>query len=173
MNNAQPQTKTFFGIFKFGAKERTFEGDLPLWEYFVKIKASSGLEAIRLMTVNFGAMFERIFTEEQFTEDIESFYARGVYCELTTRKEMYYVLASEAFEYAANHGLALPPNWERMIRFKGSAEECCDKINQNTTFDLTNKNDLGLCVVSDGERVLIEWLRFTSQTKTSWIAQKF
>lgn len=58
--------------------------------------------------------------------------------------------------------------------FSGPPEDCCNIINENTTFDIMNPSDMGLCLVSDGKRVLIEWLRPTGTFgKSAWIPQKF
>lgn len=164
----KPEAKTYFGIFRFGAKERTFEGEFPLWEYFVRITARSDQEARELMRANFGA-FERVYTEEQFTDAVSGFYPRGCYCELSYQKDEYFVLSPAS----VNAGWTLPDDWKKMILFRGTAQECCDKINKNTTADLSSPKDMSLCIITDGEKILIEWLRMVDHYNSRWVPQKF
>lgn len=164
----KPEVKTFFGIFRFGAKERTFEGELPLWEYFVKITARSDQEARDLMRANFGT-FERVYTEDQFTDSVVQFYSRGCYCELSYQKDEYFVLSPASI----SAGWDLPSNWKSLILFRGTAQECCDHINKNTYADLSAPKDMSLCTISDGEKILIEWLRMVDHYNLRWVPQKF
>ena len=164
----------YFAVFKSGHREVTGDGLIPVDEYFVIIEADSGLEAIRLFTVNFGASFERIFTQEQFTPEVEAFYPKGAFATLSPNAGEYFVLSPDAFTYALDHDFAVSPTWKDQVLFSGPPEDCCNIINENTTFDIMNPDDMGLCLVSDGKRVLIEWLRPTGTFgKAAWIPQKF
>lgn len=154
----------YFAVFKSGHQEATGDGLIPVDEYFVIIEADSGLEAIRLFTVNFGASFERIFTQEQFTPEVEAFYPKGCFAMLSQRLEEYFVLSSDAFVSVLLGDFDLPFNWKDKAVYSGPPEDCCNYINENNTLD----------VISDGKRVLIEWLRPTGTFgKSAWIPQKF
>lgn len=171
-NHQQPNV-LFFATFPFPMKTTIRGEEVNLWDYFVEIEAPDIEVAKHLMTVNFG-QYVQIHTEEGFKGPENKrhlpnvfhaidFFPMGVFAQLHAKRDNYFVLnPTPTLLVSFGH---LPRQWERAIRFTGSAEDVCKYANDRPGDEL---------LVSDGKRVLFDWLTDKSHNPPlSWIPQKF